>query len=73
MRAPGAIAAWLGDRRPVVVEDGQSGAEVFRVDGDCFLKVGRGPAAPLVADEAARLAWLSGRVPAARIVAAVEE
>jgi aminoglycoside 3'-phosphotransferase-1 len=72
MMLPDAIAERIGDRRLVTIDDGQSGAQVFRVGGGvaaCFLKVGEGAAAGLVADEAARLAWLEGRMPAPRIVA----
>jgi aminoglycoside 3'-phosphotransferase-1 len=75
MRLPDAIADPLGDRRLVAIDDGQSGADVYRVGGDgaaYYLKIGRGAAAALVADEAARLAWLAGRVPAPRVVAASE-
>lgn len=73
MRMPDAIAAKVGNRLLVSVDDGQSGAEIFRVGDDHFLKVGRGHVAGLVADEAARLAWLAGRIPAPRVVAAIEE
>ena len=75
MRLPDAVADLLGDRHLVAVEDGQSGARVFRT-GDTgsglYLKVGEASSAGLVVDESARLRWLSGRVPAARIVAAGE-
>ncbi|WP_051272945.1 APH(3') family aminoglycoside O-phosphotransferase [Sphingomonas phyllosphaerae] len=74
MNLPDAIAAHVGDRRPVPVTDGQSGAEVYRFVGegtDRFLKVGRGVARDLVEAETARLRWLVGRLPAPVIVAAV--
>ncbi len=72
MRLPDAIAERIGDRGLVAIDDGQSGAGVFRVGDDgpaYFLKVGAGAAAALVVDEAARLAWLAERFPAARIIA----
>ena len=76
MRLPAAIAAHVADRRTVAIEDGQSGAEVWRfvgADADYFLKVGRGHVATAVAGEAARLGWLAGRAPAPQVVAAVDE
>jgi aminoglycoside 3'-phosphotransferase I len=72
---PSAIAYHVGNRRLVLVEDGQSGAAVYRICDDAadwFLKVGDGTAAGLIVDEAVRLRWLAGRLPAASIVAAVE-
>lgn len=68
---PDEVAGWVGDRRPVPVGSGQSGAAVFRVTGygaDWYLKLGTGAAAGLVADEAARLRWLAGRVPSSEVV-----
>ena len=76
MRLPDAIAASVGDRHLERDRDGQSGAAVFRargLDADCFLKVGQGSAAALVADEAARLHWLAGRVPTPRVIATAQE
>lgn len=76
MRLPNAIADHIGGRRLVAVENSQSDAMVFSAnDGSSafYLKIGEGEAAALVADEIARLRWLAGRVPAARIVAAVKE
>lgn len=76
MRLPDAIAAHVGDRHLERDRDGQSGGAVYRVrggDADHFLKVGRGDALGLVADEASRLRWLAGRLPAAWLVAAVHE
>ena len=75
MNLPGPIADRLGDRRLIRVEDGQSGATVFRTDDEgcgLYLKIGEGVAAELVADEIVRLRWLAGRVPAARLVESVE-
>jgi aminoglycoside 3'-phosphotransferase I len=72
---PGAIADHVGDRRLVLVEDGQSGATVYRIRNgatDWFLKVGHGAAAGLVVDETVRLRWLAGRLPTARVVEAVQ-
>ena len=76
MYLPNAIADHIGGRPLVAVEDSQSGAMVFSADDGSlafYLKIGEGAAAALVTDETARLRWLAGRVPAARIVAAVEE
>lgn len=76
MRWPEAIAAHVGDRCPVAVTDGQSGAGIVRLCGDAgdlFLKTGRGHVRQLVLDEAERLRWSNGRIPAPRVVAAVEE
>ena len=76
MRLPEAIAAQVGGRDPEPVLTGQSGAAVYRVrhdDADLFLKIGHGPAAGLVADEAARLVWLAGRLPTPRVVATTVE
>ena len=73
MRLPDGVADHLGDRRLVVVTDGQSGARVLRTDDGApalYLKIGEGAAAGLVADETARAAWLTGRAPVARVVAA---
>ncbi|MEH3037719.1 MAG: aminoglycoside 3'-phosphotransferase [Sphingomonas adhaesiva] len=73
---PEAIAARVGDRRPAAVDDGQSGADTVRLHGDAgdlFLKTGRGHVRGLVLDEADRLRWLTGRVPAPRVVEVVEE
>lgn len=73
MRLPGVVADHLGDRRLVAVTSGQSGARVLRTDDDApvlYLKIGEGPVAGLVADEAARAAWLMDRAPTARVVAA---
>lgn len=76
MDLPDAIAVLVGDRRPEPVTDGRSGAEVVRFADDgraLFLKVGRGAARGLVADEAARLQWLAGRVAAPVVVATVND
>ncbi len=76
MDLPDAIAVQVGDRRPVPVADGQSGAEVVRFAGNgkaLFLKIGRGVTRPLVADEAARLRWLTGRIAAPVVVATVDD
>lgn len=73
MHLPDAVAGYLGDRHLAIVDDGQSGARVFRTDDAgpaLYLKIGDDAFAGLVADEAARLRWLGGRVPAARVVAA---
>lgn len=75
MRLPDAVADHVGGRHLVAVEDGQSGASVFRTDDaqrGLYLKIADGASAGLVVDEIARLRWLAGRVPAARIVAAGE-
>lgn len=76
MKLPDAIASKVGDRRPEPITDGQSGAEVFRFVGDgttLFLKIGQGVARELVADEAARLQWLAGRVAVPTVLAALED
>lgn len=76
MDLPDAIAGYVGDRRPVSVTGGQSGADVYRFAGDgtaLFLKVGRGVARGLVADEAARLRWLAGRIAAPAVIATVDD
>lgn len=76
MDLPDAIAAQVGDRRPMPVTDGQSGAGVVRFAGEgeaLFLKIGRGAARGLVADEAARLRWLAGRIAAPTVVATVDD
>lgn len=67
----------VGAYRWALVETGQSGASVHRLSGgggtDLYVKHGEGPVADLVTDEAARLRWLAGRVPAARLVAFIRE
>ena len=76
MRLPDAVADHVGGRHLVAVQDGQSGATVFRTDDagpGLYLKIGNGAAAALVADEVARLRWLAGRAPAARVVAAGQD
>ncbi|MDR6789607.1 aminoglycoside 3'-phosphotransferase-1 [Sphingomonas sp. BE138] len=64
-------ATW--EREP----EGESGGVIHRLaapGGDAmFLKFGEGPVAEAVADEAIRLRWLQGRVPAARLISAVVE
>jgi aminoglycoside 3'-phosphotransferase I len=75
VRLPDAAADLLGGRRLAMVDEGQSGAAVFRTDDNrpvLYLKIGESEAARLVADEAVRLRWLSGKIPAARIVSAGE-
>lgn len=70
---PATLADIVGERRWVRVDDGQSGAVVHRLVGgqaDLFLKCGEGALADAVFGEAARLRWLAGRVPAARVLAA---
>lgn len=76
MNLPDAIAAHVGDRRPTLVTDGQSGAEIYRFADNgtpFFLKIGRGVARELVADEAARLRWLAGRIAAPAVVGSVND
>lgn len=57
--------------------EGESGGVIHRIvaaDGErLFLKYGEGEVAEAVADEAIRLRWLQGRVPAVRLVSAVVE
>lgn len=75
MHLPDAVADLLGGRHLVAVDEGQSGARVLRTDDGgptLYLKMGVDHAVTLVADEIARLHWLAGRVPAARIVASGE-
>lgn len=67
----GRLAGATWEREP----EGESGGIIYRVmtsDGTpLFLKYGEGAVADAVADEAIRLRWLQGRVPAARLVSSV--
>lgn len=62
---------WFRDRV------GESGGTIWRLhrpgEADLYLKRGRGAFATDVSDEAARLAWIAGRVPAPALLACVEE
>lgn len=63
--------SWFRDRV------GESGCTIWRLhrpgEPDLYLKRGRGSFALDVSDEAARLAWIRGRVPAPAMLACVEE
>lgn len=64
---PAALASVIGDPIAEPVLDGEAGATIVRLtssDGTIrFLKYGTGSVADDIADEAARLRWLGGRLP----------
>lgn len=66
------MAALVDAEGAVRVEEGEAGAEVWRVvrrgGGSAYLKIGEGDVAEDVRHEAERLAWLNGRLPCARVL-----
>lgn len=64
---PAALASVIGDANGEPVLDGEAGATIVRLtsgDGTVrFLKYGTGSVVDDIADEAARLRWLRGRLP----------
>lgn len=65
-------SATIGRARWEREEEGESGGVIHRVTGvdgtPLYLKFGEGAVADAIVDEAVRLRWLAGRVPAARVV-----
>jgi aminoglycoside 3'-phosphotransferase II len=65
MKLPASIAFFVGDQPMRAESVGRSGARVWQI-GKFYLKVG---ATDEVAEEAARLRWLAGRVPVPNVIA----
>ena len=65
MKLPASIAFFVGDQSMRAESVGRSGARVWQI-GKFYLKVGT---TDEVAEEAARLRWLAGRVPVPNVIA----